>query len=68
MTLKDVPKADCDPKKFSKVTMNVHWRKLTNEKQGKPEHDAAFGTIIRIAVFIQASINITFIFLFNKAD
>ncbi len=49
MTLKDVQKADCgDPKKFSKVTMNVHWRKLTNEKQGKPEHDAAFGTIIRI--------------------
>ncbi len=48
MTLKDVPKADCDPKKFSKVTMNVHRRKLTNEKQGKPEHDAVFGTIIRI--------------------
>ncbi len=35
----------------------VHWRKLTNENEGKPkqEFDAAFETIFRISKFFQRS-------------
>jgi hypothetical protein len=47
--------------------MNVHWRKLTNEREGKSEQKfyAAFGTIFRLVrISKEASRNFKFIFLF----
>jgi hypothetical protein len=37
--------------------MNVHWKKSTNERKGKPEQkfDAAFGTNFRISKCLQRS-------------
>ncbi len=44
--------------------MNVHWRKSTNERQGKPKQKfvAAFETILEIVK--EASKNFIFSFLF----
>ncbi len=56
MTLKIVPKAACDPENCSSA-MNVHWRKSTNESEGKPEQkfDVAFGTVFKISKYFQRS-------------
>jgi hypothetical protein len=37
--------------------MYIHWRKTTNEREGKPKqkYDAAFGTIFRINKYFQRS-------------
>jgi hypothetical protein len=44
--------------------MNVHWRKSTNERQGKPKQKfvATFETILKIVK--EASKNFIFIFIF----
>ena len=54
-------------KLFWKLAMNLHWKKLTKESKGKLERkfDLAFGTIFRISVFKEASINFILIFLLN---
>jgi hypothetical protein len=48
----------------------IHWRKSTNEREGKPEQkfNAAFGTILTIkSVFKEASGNVVFIYFLNNA-
>jgi hypothetical protein len=68
--LKIVPKAACDPENCSSA-MNVHWRKSTNESEGKPEQkfDVAFGTVLKkvFPLFREASKKLIFNFLLNKA-
>jgi hypothetical protein len=49
--------------------MNVHWRKLTDESQEKPEQkfDSAYETFLELVrVFKEASRNFILIFLLNK--
>jgi hypothetical protein len=52
VTSKDVPKARKPPGilKIVPKALNVHWRKSTVEREGKPEQkfDAAFGTILNL--------------------
>jgi hypothetical protein len=45
--------------------MNVHWRKSTNERQGKPKQKfvAAFGTIFKIVKEASKKFILSFIFL-----
>ncbi len=66
VTLKYVPKADCDPN----PAIDVLWRKWTNESEGKPERnsDAAFGTTLQLVrIFKVASSTFIFILFLNKA-
>jgi hypothetical protein len=50
--------------------MNVHWRKSTNQREGKPgkNFDVAFGTDLRITVVIVfKEASMIFLLLWNKA-
>jgi hypothetical protein len=68
VSLKVVPKPACDPKAAcvpkAGDSMNVHWKKSTNESKGKPEHKyaAAFGTSVRISKCCQRSKKLHIIF------
>jgi hypothetical protein len=69
VSLKVVPKPPVILKLFRKLAMVVHWRKSTNESEGKLEYKfySDYGTIFRISKCFQTSIrNLTFIFLLNK--
>jgi hypothetical protein len=66
VTIKIVPKAACDPI----VLKAVHWRKLTNAREGKLKQKLirlSEQSLELVSVFKDASRNCIFKFLFNKA-
>jgi hypothetical protein len=66
LTLKVVPKTACAKEIVQKATMNLHWRKSTNESKEKTEQkfDAAFYQFSElVSIFKESSRNFTL----NKA-
>jgi hypothetical protein len=69
LTLKVVPNAAVPMKLFRKPTMNLHWRKSTNESKEKTDQksDVAFEQFLElVSVFKKASRNFIFILVLAR--
>jgi hypothetical protein len=69
VTVKVVMKAACDPENLCEPAMNVHWRKSTNERQGKPKQmRLSEQSLELVSVFKEASRTLYFFSLSRQAE